>query len=363
MSHHPPTGDGSAVGDVEGGTAPSTSAETATLGGSGKRGGPVGKVILGVIAAATIIPASIFSIQAAGAGSDLRSSMTYIAPAGVGGGWDSFAREQQQALRTAGIVNNVQVVNIPGAGGTIGLSSFATMDGQATTVMATGAAMTGGIALNDSATTLEDVVPIARIAEDYNAFIVPADSPYNSMDELVEAFRNDPSSIVWSGGSAGSMDHLMIAQLALDQGIDPEQIRYIPKSGGGEAVQSMLAGTTDVTVTGFNEVSDQIEAGRVKGLAVTSPERFEGFDLPTISELGYGVDLVNWRGVMAAPGISEDDVAELEAIFTEMKDSPEWQDALERNRWQDSFLTGEEFEEFLREDQERAEQLVEELGL
>lgn len=329
----------------------------------GRRVG-VGTVVFALIAVVSIAAASFFSVRAAGTGDDLRANLTYIAPAGVGGGWDSFAREGQQAMRGEGIVNNVQVVNIPGAGGTIGLSNFVTKSGQANTIMATGAAMTGGIATNDSQYTLEDVRPIARMAEDYNAFIVKADAEWDSMEEFVAAWKADPKGMVWTGGSVGSIDHLVIAQLAMDVGIAPKDITFIPKAGGGESVQSLMAGTADIAVTGFNEVGDQIDAGRVKGLAITAPERFDDYpDLPTFKDLGHKVDLVNWRGILAAPGISDEDFATLEEIVTETRDSASWKDSLERNRWEDSFLTGPELVEFIREDQAKAHEIVKELGL
>ncbi|TDT33737.1 tripartite tricarboxylate transporter family receptor [Naumannella halotolerans] len=126
-------------------------------------------------------------------------------------------------------VNNVQVVNIPGAGGTIGLSSFVTMTGDPTTVMATGTAMLGGIELNDSPVDLTDVRPIARVAEDYDAIVVNADSPYQTIDDLVNAWSGDPGGLVWTGGSAGSIDHLIIAALAKESELDPSEITFIPK--------------------------------------------------------------------------------------------------------------------------------------
>lgn len=343
-----------------GGAAP---AEPAAPHGKRRPGRQIGMAVYAVVAAVSITAATVFSFQSASAGNDLRAALTVIAPAGVGGGWDSFAREQQQAMRGAGIVNSVQVVNIPGAGGTIGLSTFSTMHGQANTIMATGAVMLGGIALNDSPVDLSDTRPIARIAEDYNALVVSADAPYDSMEDLIAAWSEDPDGIVWTGGSAGSIDHLIIAQLALDQDLPASEITFIPKSGGGEAIQTLLAGTTDVAVTGYNEVEDQIAAGRVKALAVSSPERLEGVDIPTLIELGYAVDLVNWRGLLAPPGITDEEFAELEAIVAEARESAEWQESLQRNRWEDSFLTGPELLEFIDEDQARTTALIEELGL
>ncbi|MFJ6651340.1 Bug family tripartite tricarboxylate transporter substrate binding protein [Microbacterium sp. NPDC091313] len=323
----------------------------------------LGRTVFGAIAVASIAAATVFSFASASTGGSPRASMTLIAPAGVGGGWDGFSREQQQAMRVEGIVNNVQVVNIPGAGGTIGLSSFVTMEGSSSTMLATGAAMLGGIVLNNSPVDLSDVRPIARVAEDYAVFIVRGDSPWNSVDDLVAAWQADNSGVRFTGGSAGSIDHLLIAQLARDVQVPPTSITYIPKSGGGEAIQTLLSDTGDVAVTGYNEVADQIEAGRVKALAISAPERLPGVDVPLFTELGYEVNLVNWRGFLAAPGIADEQFETLRDIVRETVATDAWADALERNRWVDSYLDGEELERFIAEDQERTTELVKELGL
>ncbi len=323
----------------------------------------IGMIVYAVVFVTVTATAVVFSVRSASSGTDLRSNLTYIAPAGVGGGWDSFAREQQQAMRTGGIVNNVQVVNIPGAGGTIGLSRFSTMTGQASNVMATGTAMLGGIELNDSPVDLSDVRPIARVAEDYDAVVVAADSPYRSIDDIVAAWRQDPKAVTWTGGSAGSIDHLIVAALALEVGVDPAAMTFIPKSGGGEAMTTLLNGTTDVAVTGYNEIADQVEAGRVRAVAISAPDRLAGIDLPTLVELDYQVDLVNWRGVLAPPGITDEELAELKLIIEETRNSAEWRAALSRNRWIDSYLTGDEFARFISQDQQRIADLIKELGL
>lgn len=323
----------------------------------------VGLVIYGVIAALVIGTASFFSIQSATAGADLRSNLTLIAPAGAGGGWDGFTRSQQSAMRVNGIVNNAQVVNIPGAGGTIGLGRFSTMHGQADTIMATGSVMLGGIELNNSPVDLADVRPIARLSDDYDAIVVPADSPYQTIDDLVADWKEDPGAFPWTGGSVGSIDHLIIAELALEAGIDPADITYIPKTSGGEAIQTIASGTAMAATSGYNEFADQIEAGRIRALGISSPERLEGVDVPTITEQGYDVVMANWRGMVAAPEISDEQFEELEAIITETVQTPEWRQALEDNQWTDSFLAGEEFEQFIVEDQEKIAALIEELDL
>lgn len=314
-----------------------------------------------ILGAAAVALATV-NASASGAGDDARSRLTLIAPAGAGGGWDGAAREAQQAMRAQGIVNNAQVVNIPGAGGTIGLTKFAGMDGESTTVMLMGITMLGAININGSDTTLEDVTPIARITEDYDVLVVPADSPYDSVDDLVAAWKKDPGSFAFGGGSLGSVDQMIITQLAQASGIEPTAVNYIAYSGGGELATSLMSGTIKASVSGYVDFADQIEAGRLKALAVSAPEPVESIDLPTLKELGYDISLTNWRGIVAAPGITEEQKAELQAIVAEVVRTPEWHDAIRRNQWTDRFLAGEEFEQFLARETTAVNEIWNKLG-
>lgn len=319
--------------------------------------------VYAIITAVVVVAAMTVSVKKATAAPDITANLTLIAPAGPGGGWDGFVREQQQAMRSAGLVGNAQVVNIPGAGGTIGLARFTTMGNRSDTLLATGSAMTGGIIINDSPVGWDDVRPIAKIAEDYDVVIVPADSPVESIEDLLAEWSEDPKGHPWTGGSAGSLDHLVVAELALAGGLDASEITFIPKSGGGEAIQALLNGTADYASTGYNEVSDQIEAGRVRAIGVTGPERIEGTDIPTIIEQGYDVELSNWRGMLATKNVPDEEFDQQLALLEEMRETPEWQDALQRNAWADAWETGEDLERFIAEDDEKTAKLLEELGL
>lgn len=316
--------------------------------------------VYGVVAAAVIGLAVLFSFQSATGGSDIRSNMTLIAPAGAGGGWDTFMREQQQAMRTNNIVNNSTVVNIPGAAGTIGLSELSTMDGQANTLMVTGAGLVAGVAQLDSDVTHDDVRPIARIVEEYDVVVVPADSPHETIDELVEAWRTNPAEVAWTGG--GTFDQLVMTELALEAGVEPAETTYIPNSGGGEATQALITGTADAATSGYMDVADQIEAGRLKALGMAAPQRLEGVEIPTLTEQGYDVDLANWRAMVAPPGITDEEFAELRTLVEESIATPEWQEAVERNKWTEVYLAGEEFDEFMASEQERIAALVKEIS-
>lgn len=320
------------------------------------------KTVLGV-AAAGVVGLALVNAASDGGEATARSKLVLMAPASPGGGWDGFARESQQAIKSEGISNNVQVVNVPGAGGTIGLGQFAQMEGRSDMLMVTGGVMVGAVELADSGVSLEDVDPLVRLADDFAALVVPADSPYQTLDDFIEAWKQDPGGTSISGGSLGSIDHLLTGLVAEKVGIDPAETNYIAYSGGGEALTSMLSGTTVAGMSGYNEVADQIEAGNLRALAVSSEERLPGVDVPTFKEQGVDASMANWRGLAAAPGVSEEDREELLEIVDEYRQTEHWQDALERNSWTDSSMTGEEFDAFLDEEITRTEDIVEGLGL
>ena len=314
-----------------------------------------------VVAVVTVL--AFVNAAASGGTATARSKLTLIAPAAPGGGWDGFARESQQALRSNGIVNNPQVVNVPGAGGTIGLSQFVQTPGREDALLVTGGVMVGAIELADNPESMADVVPIARLADDYAVLVVPSDSEIQTLADFLEAWQANPGANSIGGGSLGSIDHLLSGLLAQKTGIDPRAVNYVAYSGGGEALTSLLSHTTVAGMSGYNEVADQIEAGTLRALAISSEERLDGVDVPTFMEQGVDVSMSNWRGVVAAPGITDEAKAEFIAIITEMRESEEWKDTLERNSWTDSFATGEEFEAFITEEVSTAQSIVKELGL
>ncbi|KSU63058.1 tripartite tricarboxylate transporter substrate binding protein [Arthrobacter sp. NIO-1057] len=315
-----------------------------------------------IVASVAVVAGATFNAASSGNGDDARAQLTLIAPAGAGGGWDGAAREAQQAMRAQSIVNNAQVVNIPGAGGTIGLNKFAGMDGEKSSLMVMGITMLGAININGSQTTIQDVTPIARITDDYDVLVVPADSPYNSVDELLTDWGKDPNSFAFGGGSLGSVDQMIVTQLAQHAGIQPTAVNYIAYSGGGELATSLLSGTIKASVSGWVDFADQIEAGKLKALAVSAPEPVPATGVSTLKELGYDIELTNWRGIVAPPGLSDQNIKELQQIVTETVNTPQWADALERNQWADTFLTGPEFEEFLESERQSVDAIWNDLG-
>ena len=316
-----------------------------------------GAVVVIVTAAACLNAAT------SGGGSTVRNKMTIVAPASPGGGWDGFGRDAQATLRAEGIVNNVQVVNVPGAGGTIGLSQLVQMSGRPDVLMVTGGVMLGAIAVNQTPQTLDDVTPIARLADDYAALVVPADSPIETFEQFVEAWRADPTGVSIAGGSLGGIDHLATGMLAREIGLDPAAANYVAYSGGGETLSALLSHTTTGGIAGYNEFAGQLEAGTLRLLAISAPERIPAIDAPTFREGGVDVVMANWRGFVAPPGLDAGQQEELRAIVDELHASSAWSEVVDKNAWTDTYVTGDGFGTFIDEQQQEIDAIVKELGL
>jgi putative tricarboxylic transport membrane protein len=294
----------------------------------------------------------------------LAADYTIIAPAGPGGGWDQTARSLQASLQDEGISGNVQVVNVPGAGGTIGLAQFASQNsGNANTLIVGGYVMVGAILTNKSPVTLADVTPIARLTGEYEAIVVPAASPIQSMADLVAALKADPGAVSWAGGSAGGTDHITAGLIAKAAGVDPTKINYVAYAGGGEALAAILGNQVTVGVSGYGEFEAQVKAGTLRLIAISSAERLAGIDAPTIKEGGLDVVVENWRMIAAAPGLSAEQTAAISADIEKLAKSATWQETLKTKGWQDTYLAGDAFKEQLAKDIAATESILKDIGL
>ena len=286
-----------------------------------------------------------------------------IAPAAPGGGWDQTARVMQQALQREGIARLAPVENIPGAAGTIGLARFIGAErARGDVLMVSGLIMLGGIVTHQSPVTLRDVVPIARLTGEYEVIAVPAASPLRSLQDLMTAFKAQPGSISWGGGSAGGSDQILAGLVADAVGVDPKRVNYIAFSGGGESMSAILGGTVSIGINGFAEFAPQLEAGTLRALAISSAERLPGVDIPTLREQGVNVEFENWRSLVAPPGITPADRARLESLVRAMVQSPTWRESLARYRWLDRYLDGDALARFVDTEEARVRSILKKLG-
>jgi putative tricarboxylic transport membrane protein len=290
-----------------------------------------------------------------------------MAPADPGGGWDSTARAMADAIRQAKVVDKgVEVYNVPGAGGTIGLSQLASKRaGQPHELMVMGLVMLGAIQTNESPVDLSKTTPIASLTTEAEAIAVRSQSPYRTLDDLVADLKSNPARVSFGGGSAGGTDQILVGLLAKAAGVDPSKPKYVAYSGGGEALQSILSGSVDAGVSGVSEFADQVEAGKMRILAVSSADSLTvaGKEVPSIREEGLDVEITNWRGVVAAPGIEPADRQAIIQAIQKMHDSPQWKAAIERNDWTDFFRTGDEFKAYIDSENRRVRTVLGDIGL
>lgn len=287
-----------------------------------------------------------------------------IVPANPGGGWDQTSRAMQEVLQANNLASGVQVTNVGGAGGTIGLAQFVTTKkGRGNAILTGGLVMLGAILTNKAPVTLDNVTPLARLTGEYEALVVPTDSPVRSLGDIVAKLKADPGSVSWGGGSAGGTDHIVAALIAKAAGVDPTKVNYIAHAGGGEALSSILGGHVTVGISGYQEFAAQIAAGKLRGIALIAEQRLAGVDIPTAKEQGIDVTLVNWRAIFAPPGIKAADMKALSEMVAKMVKTAGWQETLKKRDWIDMYLPADEFAAFLKNDSAQIEATLKGLGL
>ncbi|WP_457280283.1 Bug family tripartite tricarboxylate transporter substrate binding protein [Polaromonas sp. P5_D5] len=279
------------------------------------------------------------------------ANVKMMIPANPGGGWDTTGRALGKALTDSKAADTVTYDNKGGAAGALGLAQFVNgSKGDPNALMVMGAVMLGGLITGKPPVSLSQATPIARLSSEYNVFVLPANSPFKSMKDVVEQLKKDPGSVKWGGGSRGSTEHIAAAMIAQKVGADPSKINYVAFRGGGEATAAILGGNVTVGGSGYSEFAEYIKAGKMKAIAVTSGKRLPGVDVPTLKEQGIDVEIGNWRGVYGAPGITDAQRKALTDMVLAALKSPAWAEAVKKNDWTPAVLTGEAFAKFVDDD-------------
>src|SRR6478735_10849519 len=287
-----------------------------------------------------------------------------MVPNSPGGGYDLTARTAVKIMEDEDITGRVEVFNVIGAGGTVAMARLMNEAGNDDLMMMMGLGVVGAGYTNGSTARVSDATALAKMVEEQEGILVPADSPLQTIDDFVAAWRADPASITIGGGSSpGGPDHLFPMETARAVGVDPNAVNYVSYDGGGDLLTALLGKKITAGTSGLGEYVDQIEAGQVRVLAVSGNERVEGVDAPTLTEAGIDLTFTNWRGVLAPPGISDEDKQAMVKVLEELHATDAWKEALVKNGWSDAFMTGPAFESFLKEQDTRVETKLTDLGL
>jgi putative tricarboxylic transport membrane protein len=289
-----------------------------------------------------------------------------IIPGGAGGGWDTTARGVGEALARSGLVPRASYENMSGGDGSKAIAYLIeTADRQTDTLMVSSTPIVLKSVRNIFPQTYKDLTPVATVIADYGAFVVKTGSKYSNWQEVIADFKRDPRNVMVAGGSViGGMDHIVAAMAFKKSGVDPKTLRYIPYNAGAKAMVSLLSGETQLLSSGLSEALALAEQGEVRILAMTAATRVDHApDVPTMTEQGVELVFTNWRGFFGAPGLSEEKVQEFQELLSGMYDTAEWEDIRLQRGWSNLFISGDEFVEFLSEQEKVMGLLMDELGL
>jgi len=298
------------------------------------------------------------------------SATECIAPANPGGGWDFTCRQVGKTLQDLKIIpGTMQVTNLAGGGGGVAFAEVVNKrnDDNNLVVAASSATATRLAQGAYPGNTMDQVRWLASIGADYGIIAVAKDSPINTLPELMDKIKADPSSISIAGGSAvGGWDHLKVLIAAKKAGItDVRTIKYVAFDGGGEAVTQLLGGSVQAFTGDASEAKGFVDSGDIKVIAVLAPERLPGDfgSFPTAKEQGIDAVGANWRGFYAPGGMSDEAYNYWVESIGKAYDSEEWKKIMADNGLAPLNLRGKDFQGFVETSISDIQTISKEIGL
>lgn len=289
------------------------------------------------------------------------ADLQVVAPAIPGSSWDQVA-QVVKAAAAALPGGTAFVTNVPGSSGTVGLARFVAEAGD-DALLVTGSTMLAGTLVHRSPVTLEGMTPIARLAAEPFAVVVPAESPLRTVSDLRGELGTDAARVGWAGGPVGGVDHVATIRLAEAFGVDPAKLNYAPFLTSAEAAAAVAENRVGVAVLALGEVAADLDGGRLRALAVAAEARMDGVDAPTLAEGGIDLEIANWRGLVARPGLPPERQGEFASLAADVLGTADLRAILARKRWRSAFLPPAEFGAFIRGEHARAKRALKAAGI
>jgi putative tricarboxylic transport membrane protein len=287
-----------------------------------------------------------------------------VAPGGPGSGQDQVARAVAEALQKEGIVKNPQVVNIAGGGGMVAFAQFiSSKKGNGNSVLTQGAGHILFPISNKTPVSINDVQPLALLAGEWEVIVAKKDSKYNTVKDLLEAYKKNPGSVTWAGGSPGATDHVFMANILRLAGLDAKKMNFVPHENTGDVVIAVMGGQVDIGAGGYQDFAQQVESGQLKVIAVGAPTRLPGINAPTFTEEGVPLVFANWRGISAHKSLTEEQLKALDEVFAKLVKSERWKEILKQRGWLDMYKNRPEYTAYVKENQESATAALKALGM
>jgi len=291
--------------------------------------------------------------------------MDVLVPAGAGGGYDTTARRMMESMKAEGVLlSDATYRNLPGAGGTTGLSSFLNNDtGKAGKMLVMGFALVGGVQSTKVSFKNSDTVAAARLMGEYEVVVVPANSPYKTLEDLVKDIKAKKTALPIAGGNLGGIDHYTAVQMYESIGLSIKDLNYIVYSGGAQVTTSLLNGTAKAGISGWGEFQSQVEAGTLRLLGISSAKRVAAIPTKTFTEQDVKMVSVNWRGFMLPKGTSKADRDLVIRALDVARNGKAWKDNLKKYVWSNNWLAGDAFDAWLKSEEAKIKKLYTDLGL
>jgi putative tricarboxylic transport membrane protein len=300
---------------------------------------------------------------ALGLGARAAENLRIIVPAEPGGLWDSLGRSIAEAMNASGS-KNVAAENVAGEGGLAGLAQLVNQErGNGNLLMVMGPNMLATSLMRQSPFSIAQATPIARVIGDYEVLVVQANSSIRSLADLIPVLKDDAGRATIAGGAPGSTDHILSGLMVKAAGGDVSRLNYVPLPSTGEILAAVIGGYAAIGVGSYSEWAPAIASGKLRVLGISSPEKLEGVDAPTLKEQGLDVVLASWHGVVAPPGIDEASKQTLISAVEEAVKSDAWQAYRSEKKWTNSYLAGDDFAKQLEAENALTTDILRDVGL
>ena len=283
-----------------------------------------------------------------------------------GGGLDLLARSIEQALVKENLFKGtLTIANQGGGGGNPARAYLKGKKGSGYVMLCESNRVYLNPIMGTTDMTIDDFTPIARIATEYLAVAVRADSKYKTWQDIADVLKKDPKGVSIGVGTVPSNDQINVLRAAKASGVDPAQIRVVAFRSGGDLLTQLLGGHVDMISTGLSECLPQAKNGDIRILAISSPERLGGDmrDLPTWKDQGINVAVFHWRGIFGPPQMPQNALDYWVNTFAKMIKTPTWQQICDRTGWFTAFIAGKEFTKDVKEEAAEVEDLLRRVGM
>ncbi len=284
----------------------------------------------------------------------------------AGGGLDLTGRALETALREAKLFpQNFVIKNVGGAGGNVARTQVNQKKGDSHMLYVESNRIYVNRIVGTTQLTHKDVTPIGRLITEYVAWVVRADSPYKSPKDVFDALKKNPEAVTFGVGTVPSNDQMNILRPVMASGIDPKKIKVVSFKSGGDLMIQLLGGHIPVISTGLSEAIEQVKAGKVRVIAVSSPNTLPGdlAKVPTWRSMGIDVAILHWRGVFAPPGIPKEVVAYWDKALGQMVKTDAWKQQLEKHGWFDAYADSATFRKDLDAEEKIYTEILTDLGM